>query len=168
MYRIYLPFIALCCQPIYIPCYLYSVEKWNKVEFNCVYGLCSILILSWFDQKNFAIIVVQMSTYIFHCNIPRILTNQLKSVELSNKLIQVCHIAWWEKWERPADRRSRARRSLSLFNNILLRTRRALSMYKVYGDSALLVLNGTLLNSVNALLVLSQGYTCMHILWRTM
>ena len=50
----------------------------------------------------------------------------------------------------------RARRALSLFNNVALRTRRVLSLYNVYGDSALLVLNGTLLNSINALLVLSR------------
>ena len=31
----------------------------------------------------------------------------------------------------------------------------AISLYKVYGDSALLVLKGTPLNSINALLVLS-------------
>ena len=42
--------------------------------------------------------------------------------------------------------------------NILLRTRRVLSLHKVYGNSALLVLNGTLLNSINALLVLSRRY----------
>ena len=39
--------------------------------------------------------------------------------------------------------------------DVPLRTRRALSLYKVYGDSALTVLSGTLLNSINALLVLS-------------
>ena len=49
-------------------------------------------------------------------------------------------------------------RALSLFNDVLMRSRRALSLYKVYDDSALLVLNGTSLNSVNALLVLSQRY----------
>ena len=37
---------------------------------------------------------------------------------------------------------------------------KALSLYKVYGNSALLVLNGTSLNSVNAFLALSQRYTC--------
>ena len=35
-----------------------------------------------------------------------------------------------------------------LFKDVPLRTRRALSLYKVYGDSALLVLCGTLLNSI--------------------
>ena len=43
----------------------------------------------------------------------------------------------------------RARKALSLFNDVPLRTRRALLLYRVYGDSALLVLNGTLLNSIN-------------------
>ena len=42
-----------------------------------------------------------------------------------------------------------------MFKDVPFRTRRALSMFKVYGDSAHLVLNGTLLNSVNALLALS-------------
>ena len=39
-----------------------------------------------------------------------------------------------------------------------LRARRALSLYKVYGDSALLVLNGTSLNSDSALLALNWRY----------
>ena len=44
---------------------------------------------------------------------------------------------------------------ISLFNDVTLRTRRVLSLYKVYGDSALLVLNGTSVDIVNALLALS-------------
>ena len=43
-----------------------------------------------------------------------------------------------------------------LFKDILVRTRRALALYKVSGNSALLVLNGASLNSVNALLALSR------------
>ena len=43
-----------------------------------------------------------------------------------------------------------------------LSTRRALSVYKAYGDSAYLVLNATLLNSVNALLALSQQHNALH------
>ena len=38
---------------------------------------------------------------------------------------------------------SRARRALSIFKDVPLTTRRVLSLYKVYGDSSLLVLNGT-------------------------
>ena len=45
-----------------------------------------------------------------------------------------------------------------LFKDVPLRTRMALSLYKVYGDSALLLLNRTSLNSVNALLALSRQY----------
>ena len=52
----------------------------------------------------------------------------------------------------------RARRTLMLFIDVPLRTRRALLLYNVYGDSTLLVLNGTLLNSANALLALIQRY----------
>ena len=43
-----------------------------------------------------------------------------------------------------------------LFKDVPLRTRRGLLLYKVYGDSALLVLNGTSLNSISALLALSR------------
>ena len=42
-----------------------------------------------------------------------------------------------------------------LVKDVLLRTRRVISLYKVYGDIAPLVLNGTLLNTFNALLALS-------------
>ena len=40
-------------------------------------------------------------------------------------------------------------------NSVPLRTRKALYLHKVYGDSALLVLNGTSLDSINTLLLLS-------------
>ena len=49
-----------------------------------------------------------------------------------------------------------------LFKDVLLRTRRALLLYNVFGDSALLVLNGTLMNSVSALLALSRRYVLEH------
>ena len=52
-------------------------------------------------------------------------------------------------------RQLRAKRVLMKFKDVLLRTREALSLYKVYGNSAFLVLNGTLLVSVNALLAIS-------------
>ena len=42
-------------------------------------------------------------------------------------------------------RQLKARRVLSLFNHVSLKTRSALWLYKVYGNSALLVLNRTLL-----------------------
>ena len=42
-----------------------------------------------------------------------------------------------------------------LFKDDPLRTRWVLSLYKGYGDSTLLVLNGTALNDINALLALS-------------
>ena len=41
------------------------------------------------------------------------------------------------------------------FNDVPLRTRMLLTLYKVYGKSALLVLNGILLHIINALLVLN-------------
>ena len=45
-------------------------------------------------------------------------------------------------------RQLRARRAISIFKDVPLRTRRALSLYKVYGNSALLVLNRTSLNII--------------------
>ena len=61
----------------------------------------------------------------------------------------------------------RARRALMLFKDVLLRTRRALLLYIVYGDSPLLALNGTSLNSVNALLAPSWRYwpKWMQMVW---
>ena len=50
----------------------------------------------------------------------------------------------------------RARWALILFTDVPLKTRRVLLLYKVYGDSALLVLSGTSLNSVYALQALSR------------
>ena len=51
-------------------------------------------------------------------------------------------------------RQLRARRALLQIKDVPLRTRRALSLYKVSGNSALLVLNGTSLICNNALLAL--------------
>ena len=59
-------------------------------------------------------------------------------------------------------RQLRARRALLNFKDVPLRTRRALSLYKVFGDSALLVLNGTSLNSDSTLLILNWQY----VLWK--
>ena len=52
----------------------------------------------------------------------------------------------------------RARRALTLLNDVPLRTKRVLLLYKVYGKSTLLVLNGTSLNNINAILVLGRRY----------
>ena len=52
-------------------------------------------------------------------------------------------------------RQLRARRALLQFKDVPLSTRRALLLYKVYSDSALLVLNGTFLVCNNALLALN-------------
>ena len=54
--------------------------------------------------------------------------------------------------------RLRAKRGLTLPKDVLLRTRRVLALYKVYGDKALLVLNATSLININALLALSWRY----------
>ena len=61
----------------------------------------------------------------------------------------------------------RTRRVLSLCKSVLLKTRRALLLYRVYGNSALLVLNGTSLN-INALLVLNWQFakSLMKLQWK--
>ena len=51
---------------------------------------------------------------------------------------------------------------LAMFNEVPLKTRRALSLYKFYGISALCVLKGTSLNIINALLVLRHQYCGLH------
>ena len=53
----------------------------------------------------------------------------------------------------------RSRRTMMLYIGVLLRIRRALSLYKVYGKSALLVFNGTSLFSVIMLYWFSVDYT---------
>ena len=50
-----------------------------------------------------------------------------------------------------------SRRALSTFKDVLLRTRRALLLYNVYGDSILLVLNRTSLNSNSTFLALTDN-----------
>ena len=53
------------------------------------------------------------------------------------------------------NRQLRVRRALMMFKDVPLRTRRALSLYKVYGKNALLIISGTSLNNVKALLALN-------------
>ena len=53
-----------------------------------------------------------------------------------------------------------------LVKNVLLRTRRVLSLYNLYGNNALLVFNGTSLNSNKTLLALNWRYLCIYIKWR--
>ena len=65
-------------------------------------------------------------------------------------------------YQESISRQLRARRALMLFRDFLLKTRRELLLYKVCGNSTLLVpnvLNGTTLNSVNTLLAIGRWYT---------
>ena len=57
--------------------------------------------------------------------------------------------------QKGTQRQLRARRALLQIKDLPLRTRRALSPYTLYSNSALLVLNGTSLNCNNALLALN-------------
>ena len=54
--------------------------------------------------------------------------------------------------------------TLSIFWDVPLRTRRALLLYKLYGDGVLLVPNGTSLNSDSALLALNWRYVWITVL----
>ena len=69
---------------------------------------------------------------------------------------QVFHISISKR----AYRQLRARRALLIFKDVPLRTRKAPLLYRVYGDSSLLVLNRTSLNSdsYSALLALNWRY----------
>ena len=60
--------------------------------------------------------------------------------------------------EKGTYRQLKARRALSLFKDVPLRSRRALSPWTLYSDSTLLVLNGTSLNIDSALLALNWRY----------
>ena len=66
----------------------------------------------------------------------------------------------YTRWEPTLStcRQLRARRALLQSKDVPLRTRRAPSLYKVYGDNALLVLNRTSLNCNNALLAPNWRY----------
>ena len=59
-------------------------------------------------------------------------------------------------------RQLKVRRALLQIKDVPLRTRRALLLYKVYGDSAFLVLNGTALICNNALVALQWRYARVH------
>ena len=81
----------------------------------------------------------------------QIIDNWLKEVHLYQQ--------WGERrtynWKMPINRQLRARRALLQLKDVPLRTRRALLLYKVNGNSALLVLKGTSLSCDNALLTLN-------------
>ena len=57
----------------------------------------------------------------------------------------------------------RARRALVQLKDIPLRTRKALPLYRVHGDSALLVLNRTPLNCNNTLLALNWRFVLFYL-----
>ena len=61
-------------------------------------------------------------------------------------------------------RQLRTRRALTLCNNVPMRTRRELSPFTLCSASTLLVLNGTSLNSDNALLTLNWRFTLFPLL----
>ena len=51
-----------------------------------------------------------------------------------------------------------SQKGVNVFKDVPLRTRRAIWLYKFYGDCAFLVLNGKSLNNINALLALNRLY----------
>ena len=91
-----------------------------------------------------------------------ILHREMSTCEYACFFVWVQLVNWKLCMVGNAHQQLRARRALSLFNNVPFRTRMVLSLYKVCGDSALLVLNRTWLNSINTLLLLNQQYkvTC--------
>ena len=81
-----------------------------------------------------------------------------------HSMLGLCIHAWWRRriYQVMSTsllyRQLRARRALSIVKDVPSITRRALLLYNVYGDSALLLLNGTFLNSDNTLLALNWWY----------
>ena len=89
---------------------------------------------------------------------------------VNNFLLRNCPDKHQEWIQVSTFRQLRARRALLQCKDDPLRARRALSLYKVYGSSALLVLNGTSLNCSNALLALNWRFVKslshqIHIQW---
>ena len=140
--------------------YLHRQRSYNpKLQTLCSFS-CSVKTLVsrklpwwyayWFHWVCFTNIFLHRSRWeCGHCllwvnNDYKIIKFKDKYVEKCNKKQQIWLINLW----------LRATRVISLFN-VPVRTRRVLSLYKVYGDSTLLILNGTLLNSDSTLLSLS-------------
>ena len=72
------------------------------------------------------------------------------------ELYKICKIIKEYKTRFNLHQQLRTRRALLQLKDVLLRIRRVLSLYKVYGDSALLILNGISLSCNNALLILNR------------
>ena len=74
-------------------------------------------------------------------------------------LSAICYILWFFfQWFYVSSVESQ--KGVMMFKDVRLRTRRVMSLYSLWriGDSALLVLNRTSLNSINVLLTLSWRY----------
>ena len=80
-------------------------------------------------------------------------TTDYTPVVQKTRMYQQNTLLWNEEF-----RQLRARRALALFTDVPLRTRRAVSLYNVYGVSALLVLNETSLSSVTNLFALTWWF----------
>ena len=93
---------------------------------------------------------VKCSQIFVHICLPNVicLNYNMNFVLYANPAIVLLPLTIWY-------RQLRARRALSIFKDVPSRTRKVLSLYKVYGNSALLVLNGTSLNIDSALLPLN-------------
>ena len=102
------------------------------------YGDSTLLVLNGtsFNSINALLVLSRRYVYIVHIH-----SNKDFLVNISQRYRQL-----------------RARRALLQIKAVPLRTRRALLLYKVNSSSALLVLNGTSLSCINALLALSWRY----------
>ena len=135
--------------------YLYTVLKWAVIVSQCCFISRSLYhyFISLFSLKHnfpYPIYSIYVSAFSrFVC---------IYLISLFYSLINITYLnnhLFKKKSLSLQYRRLRARRALLQLKDVPLRTRRALSLYKVVGDSALLVLNGTSLSCNNALLALN-------------
>ena len=135
------------CEASLIPSEISRKTNWH---FRCRYG-CDIFtcgMLKWLPRHLFISLI-------------HILSFCETAFSLFSLVVSFLLLTDWVVY-----RQLRARRVLLQLKDVLLRTRRALLLYKVNGNSALLFLNGTSLICNSALLPLSWRYILMHFLYK--
>ena len=130
---------------------IHAQNSWilsSKNDSNHYFWVDSTIILEWIQLQTKVISNTTPKRVDFHSSALR-----------EHELLFTTLILKSHNFNSGEYRRLRARRALMLFNYILLRNNRTLSSQTLYSDSALLVLNGTLLNGVYALLLISNFLT---------
>ena len=151
----------LCAHTVFVPGFQCHPLKRHRPAPNCTNSLISQYSAEyeqWITTQNvrkkilhalhfkWTILIKYFLSYIKKCQ----MGTYFFSWVYNTSLLGASHLTYCQL---------RARRALLLFKDDLLRTRRALSPYTLYSNSALLVLNGTSLNIDSALLALNWRYS---------